>query len=70
MQQAFNKGGSEALGQLTDFYSKLKDTDSKDGLSALDAFSKATKDFDFNTGNVEDFKEALKEAGVETNAST
>ena len=70
MQQAFNKGGSEALGQLTDFYSKLKDTDSKDGLSALDAFSKVTKDFDFNTGSVEDFKDALKEAGVETNAST
>ena len=70
MQQAFNKGGSKALSQLTDFYSKLKDTDSKDGLSALDAFSKATKDFDFNTGSVEDFKNALKEAGVETNAST
>ena len=70
MQQAFNKGGSKALSQLTDFYSKLKDTDSKDGLSALDAFSKATRDFDFNTGNVEDFKNALKEAGVETNAST
>ena len=58
MQQAFNKGGSKALSQLTDFYSKLKDTDSKDGLSALDAFSKATKDFDFNTGSVEDFKNA------------
>ena len=70
MQQTFTKGGSKALGQLTEFYSNLKDADSKDGLSALDAFSKATKDFDFNTGNVEDFKQALKEAGVETIAST
>ena len=70
MQQTFTKGGSKALGQLTEFYSELKDADSKDGLSALDAFSKVTKDFDFNTGNVEDFKQALKEAGVETTAST
>ena len=59
--QAYKTGGSEAVNQLQEFYSTIED---------FDAFNQVSSSFDFAKGDAEDFKEALNEAGIATNAST
>lgn len=59
MQKAFAQGGKKGLEDITNFFSKTEDLDK---LSSLD--------FDFTKGSVEDFKDALEEAGIQTRANT
>ena len=61
LSQAYKIGGAGAVDQLKDFYSTIDD---------WDAFNQVSSSFDFAKGDAEDFKEALNEAGIATNAST
>lgn len=59
MRKAFAQGGEKGLEDITNFFSKTEDLDKLNSL-----------DFDFTKGSVEDFKNALKEAGIQTRANT
>ena len=59
MQKAFAQGGKKGLEDITNFFSKTEDLDKLNSL-----------DFDFTKGSVEDFKDALEEAGIQTRANT
>ena len=59
MRKAFAQGGEKGLKDITNFFSKTEDLDKLNSL-----------DFDFTKGSVEDFKNALEEAGIQTKANT
>ena len=64
LQQAYNELGEEGSLALAGFYKNLQNIEDIDSLEEL------TTQLDWNNTSVQDFKQALDDAGIATNAST